>query len=41
MNDELPPDPREWLSSIVCGFCMAIGFIALVLAMVALAQLIG
>jgi hypothetical protein len=41
MNDELPPDPREWLRSIMCGLCMAVGFVALVLGMVALAHLIG
>lgn len=41
MNDELPPDPREWLRSIMCGLCMAVGFVVFVFAMVALAHLLG
>lgn len=40
MND-MPPDPREWLRSIMCGFLMAVGFVVFVFAMVALANLLG
>lgn len=39
--NELPPDPREWLRSIMCAFLMAVGFVAVVLVVVGIAWFFG